>query len=77
MFLRRAEKKVEHSILNLYPALYVPSPDEKVYFFLHSDGSHVLQKSGQPKCIILSDSELPDYLYEHHLRLTTKSSIVR
>ena len=77
MFLRRAEKKVEHSILNLYPTLYVPSPNEKVYFFLHNDGSHVLQKSGQPKCIILSDSELPSYLHEHNLQLTTKSTIVR
>ena len=71
MFLRRAEYKVEQSILNLAPELYVPKPDEKVYFFLHTDGSHVLQKTGQPKCIILSDSELPAYLHTHNLKLAT------
>lgn len=53
----------------MYPDLYIPRPDEKVYFFIRRDGSHVLQKSGEPKCIILSDSELPNYLVAHNLEL--------
>lgn len=75
MFLKRAEKKVEQSILNLYPDLYIPSPTERVYFFLHQDGSHVLQKSGQPKCIILDDSDLENYLITHNLKLLTPIAI--
>lgn len=69
MFLKRAEYKIEQMILNLYPDIYQPAPDEKVYFFLNRDGSHVLQKSGQPKCIILGDSELDNYLLTHKLKL--------